>query len=291
MAVDTEEQPIDTGAMDEAAFNEAAEEAFLSTERPTNAANPVATQVIEKAAELEPSKAEPTQEPVTPEFAQIPLSEWQEMVKLKQMVGKLDQGFGTLGQLQQVIKEMQSRTPAGQAVEVSDEDLAEMKAEFPELAEMQKKAWNRVVSRMGVTGTAAPAPELDMDGIVRTVTKRLAIQRLERDHKDWDTIRTSEAWDKWLDTQPHEFVNRVRSSVDPDFISTELTRYKDETTPKADKKPAPKDTKPSDRTARLTGAVVPRGVTPAGNASHDDDNGFSSAWDGEAKKIGLGLMR
>ena len=41
--------------------------------------------------------------------------------------------YGKLGGLERVIKQLQESTPAGQAIEVGDKDLEELKEEFPDL--------------------------------------------------------------------------------------------------------------------------------------------------------------
>ncbi len=66
---------------------------------------------------------------------------------LKQQLSK---AFGTMGNMQQLINQVRSQTPAGAVVEITDEDFAELKEDFPELAGHTRAALERILKRANV---------------------------------------------------------------------------------------------------------------------------------------------
>ena len=244
----------------------------------------------ETPAPVEPQAVEvsPAPEPPAPKYVQLTEAEHADLLKLKSMMGKLDEGFGTLGNIHQIVKHLQSTY--GQTVEATDEDLAELRADFPELAEMTKKAFNRVLGR--IKRTASTAPSIDPDTMATQIETRLltrqqhaANESLSDDHPNWAEIvgaQDSETpFRTWAATQSSPFQARLWSSNDPAFLSRTLTRFKTETTPV----PKATPTKPNERTQRLTAAVTPRGVAPA--SAPPEESGFAEGFRSESKRLGL----
>jgi transketolase len=60
---------------------------------------------------------------------------------------KFDTAFGQMGSLKQTIDRISKENLPGQA-QVSEEDFAELKAEFPELADMYIKGLNKALPKM-----------------------------------------------------------------------------------------------------------------------------------------------
>jgi hypothetical protein len=244
--------------------------------------------------------AEPVPEPVTPKYAQITEDQLADLLKMQGKMGKLDEGFGTLGNLKQRLEQIQAQTTDGKAIEVTDEDMADLKAEFPEFADLTKKVLAKVMGKFKGTGQAAP---VDTEALIaqaetRAETRILKnIQReagedLEVDHPNWRKLVWGDQDDgktefkdvktpftAWLATQPEPVQHRLRNSNNADFLSKQLTRFKTETAAKP--APAPK---PNERTARLTASVAPKGVAPAG--SPPEENSFGSGFRQEMKNMG-----
>ncbi len=139
-----------TDAQVDAAF---AEGFGPSTDTPTE--QPELAENAEPAPEVPPI-------PV-PEYVQVTKQQLEQFqsnaTKVQEITAALEQRFGTafgkIGGLERTLKELQTATPAGQAVQIDDKDFAEMEADFPELAKMSKAALGRILSRLKGTGTPA----------------------------------------------------------------------------------------------------------------------------------------
>lgn len=70
--------------------------------------------------------------------------------------------------VQQAIEKVRAETPAGMTVEITDEDFAEMAADFPELAKTSRAALEKIFKKANVRGTAS-----DPDAINKAVDARL----------------------------------------------------------------------------------------------------------------------
>lgn len=268
------------------------------TETPAETPPPV----TEPKVETEPPKTEAPTEPVTPEpeFVQLTKADYDDLLKLKGKMGKLDEGFGTLGNLKQLIDQM--RTTDGKAVEVTFEDLKEIMDDaegFPILGKQLVPVLNRILSRV-----KAGAASVDTDAIISQAETRLserqrneAHEDLVLDHPDYRTVvwedqdgkvtfdQLDTKFTRWLKTQPESDQRRVHSN-NPAYLSRLLSRFKEAgTVPAAPTPPATPPPKPNERAQRLAAAVAPRGVTPAGSPPEDD--GFSSGFKSEFKQMGL----
>jgi hypothetical protein len=290
--VPTEEQldAVKTAAFAEGFKDESTETPIVSDEPPT----PVVTEPIETA---------PAIEPVLPKYAQITEDQLADLLKLNNKVGKLDEGFGTLGNIKQRIEQLDARQTAdGKPVEVTDEDMADLKAEFPEFADLTKKVLAKVVAKMRGPGQApvdmealvSQAEARAEDRVLRTIRKE-ADADLQSDHPDWrktvwgdqDDGKTEfkdvkTPFTAWLATQPDSTRQRILDSNNAEFLSRQLTRFKQETAEKP--KPNAPAQKPSERTARLAASVSPRGVAPAG--SPPEENSVASGFRQEMKAMG-----
>jgi hypothetical protein len=269
-----------------------------STETPTEPETPAATATPET-----PVTEPPVPEPVTPKYAQLTEDQLAGLLKLEGKMGKLDEGFGTLGHLKQMIQQIQSQTTEGKAVEVTDEDMADLKAEFPEFADLTKKVLAKVVGKLKGTGSAS----IDTETLITQAETRAetrvfkkiqqdADSDLQLDHPDWrktvwgdqDDGKTEfkdvkTPFTAWLATQPEPVQHRIRNSNNPDFLSKQLTKFHEET---AKPKPAaPTPTKPNERTARLTASVAPKGVAPSGTPP--EDNSMAAGFRQEMKNMGM----
>jgi hypothetical protein len=257
------------------------------------------------AAPVVPAPTEPETEPVPPKYAQITEDQLADLLKLNSKVGKLDEGFGTLGNIKQRIEQLDARqTGDGKPVEVTDEDMADLKAEFPEFADLTKKVLAKVVAKMRGPGHAAPVDTEALVSQAETRAEAKVFQRirkeadadLQSDHPNWrkdvwgdqDNGKTEfkdvkTPFTAWLSTQPDSTRQRILDSNNAEFLSRQLTRFKQDTAgkpPVHDSAP-----KPNERTARLTASVSPRGVAPAG--SPPEENSMAAGFRQEMKNMGM----
>jgi hypothetical protein len=244
-------------------------------------------------------------EPPVPEvkYAQVTEDQLSELLKLQGKMGKLDEGFGTLGHLKQMVQQIQAQNADGKPIEVTDDDMADLKAEFPEFSDLTKKVLAKVVGKLkGTGGHAAP---VDTEAIVAQAEARAearVFEKIQKDaeadlrseHPDWrqtvwgdqDDGKTAfkdlkTPFTAWLEKQPEPIRRRIVNSNNPDFLSKQLTRFKEETA----EKPRVPTPKPNERTARLAASVTPKGVAPSG--SPPEENSMASGFRQEMKNMGM----
>jgi len=237
-------------------------------------------------------KAEPVAEPV---YAKITQADYEKLLAAANEVGtlkvessrNLDKAFGKIGQMQQLVDQLKAATAPGAAVTVSEEDFAELAAEYPDLAKLQVKGMNALLSKMKATGTgeaAAPspvvaAPAVDPETVIQQAEQRieqkLELKRFARKHPDWQAVVNGPDFKDWIAKQPADVQKGYQESWDSDVTIPILDSFK------AAQKAAKPDPTPavSTRQQRLTSAVPPRGTGGhAPKASEEDEflAGFNS---------------
>jgi len=242
------------------------------------------------AATTTPDAEEVVQEEVqqeeTPvEYVQLSRQEVDELKAYGQQMNDLraenkrlfDTAFGKIGGLQQGVQQMlerkQAETPQGQAIEITDEDIAELK-DFPELANGVRSAINKAAAKMRGTGQNFDPSIIDqrlnpaLDTFQEAQNKQIEVRLLTRQHRDWRNVTASPEWQEWLGKKPEEFVRQLSDTWDADFIGDAIDEFKSAQKPKANTK----------RQSVLEAAVAPKS---SGNASRtrseidDFEAGFS----------------
>jgi len=242
--------------------------------------------------------AAPAAAPAAPEYVQITKEEFEGLKASAAAVEELrttltqnsDKAFGKIGGIERLIRELQNTTPAGEAVELSEEDMAEFAAEYPELATMQRTVFNKALSKIKLRGTGTGeafdpakleemvAPRIDtaLKGVDDRVEYLVESRLLSREHPDWREVvdagkpDSKNAYRTWLATQPAEYQKLVNSTFDSSVISEALTKFKAAEKAKATA---------SQRQSRIDAAVTPRGVGGHAAAPSEDDDfneGFRS---------------
>lgn len=227
-----------------------------------------------------------------PEYVQITKKEWDEVRskataidEIKAATGKqLDTAFGKIGGIERLVNQLQQQTPNGQAVEITEDDFAELKAEWPEVADMSLKGFNRVLSKL--KGTGNPTATIDVD---KLVSERVAPEiekvrqeyrseitdlRLSAHHKDWNQVINSQDFMAWEKTLPAEEQQKFLSSSDPEYVAEVITKFK-----AAKQAASEKSRKNSTRQELIEAAVTPRGTgghAPAPSEDDEFDAGFKS---------------
>lgn len=260
-----DEQPVETDAQATTDF-----EAELGTQ-PTEVTPPV-----EPAA---------TPEPVAPEleFVQVSRQDYEQFrtsaTKIQEVSAALEKltgtTYGRIGGLERALKERQAETPAGQAITLTDEDFAEMTAEFPEFASMQRKTMERILSKLKGTG----APAFDDAKLGELVHSRLSpeVQKIREESSmdlmdslepDWRTLVNSPEYQGWMAQQSQEYQKQIAETWKPAVLRQSISKFRTDTKPVTAKPPAPKGN-------RFATAVVPRGAgghTPSSSTEEDDFN-------------------
>lgn len=253
------------------------------TNAPTATPEPVTLENDDAPAGAPTPEDTPAAEPApppAPEYVQITKDQFDTLMRqagevdnLKALPNQMDKAFGKIGNVERFLKEFQ----AGGNVEVSDEDFAEMREQYPELAEFQMKGLKRVLSKIKGSGAAAP----DAAAIEKIVSERLPELRQETINialdavlPAWDEEVKTDAFAKWLEQQPDD-VKALELSPKPRDAARLLSKFAQfKATPPAP--PAPPAV--SRRAAAVAAAVTPRSSGAATPAAPTEDDEFNAGF-------------
>jgi hypothetical protein len=196
-----EETAAATAAAFEAGFNDDEDNGSRATETPPEP----------EALAPEPS---PTPAPSpAPEYVQVTKEDWDrvsqtaaKITEIEATVGKMrDTTFGKIGGLERTLATLQQQTPSGAAVELSDEDFAEMKAEYPELSELTRNAVNKALGRLKGTGGAPVDTKVIATEVREAVQSEVIDSTLDAIlDGDWREEVKKPAYAEWFKTQDAE---------------------------------------------------------------------------------------
>lgn len=256
--------------------------------------------VIAPKIEVKPEpKPEPKPAPKAPvaKFVQITQEQFDSLQaaagKTTAIEGQLSKAFGTIGDMQQIVRKLQSATPAGQPVEMPKTAFAKLRKDFPELADLMADDMADLLKGMRGTATpetaAATAPDPEaLSKLVSATTIKLEVEALEDAHPKWREIvgavdsegrhDPNNAYRKWLATQDATYQAKINSTNSSTVIARSIDKFM------ASKKAAPvrvapkTNPKAAARLNRIRGAVQPRGdggqPAPAKTADDDFREGF-----------------
>lgn len=248
-----------------------------------------------------PEPAEAAQEPAPPpKLAQITEEQYADLLaraaavdELKAELGKkVDTAFGKIGEVNRLIASLQQSTPAGEAISLNDDDLAELSSEFPEIAAMTAKGLNRVLSRLKGTGGASPDIESlvqqrlapVMESLPTRVEAMVSEKLLAKEHGDWRAIvgkpDEKTEYREWLSKQPTEYQKTVSETYDSVVIGESLTRFKAEQAKAqaAAEEARKKAEAANQRKSRFEAAATPRGMPGNTPMESDETAGFRAAF-------------
>lgn len=256
---------------------------------PTPADEPTALEpVVTPAAEGAESTPAVAAEP---EYVQITKQEWNDVLSRATAIDEIkaeskkqhDTAFGKIGGLQQTLDRLQSQTQAGKPVEITEEDVADLAAEYPDLGALHLKVLQKVAAKMRGTGAAFDSNQMN-DLVSQRVTAALeadrqqrAIEALTEAHEDWQTVQGTPEFKAWKEANAATLKDSkgmpIDDSWDTKFIAKQLTVFKDS------RKPAVATTAPAPKSKRFQEAITPRGtggLTPGPNPDDEFNAGFNS---------------
>lgn len=186
-----------------------------------------------------------------PKMAQIPEDEYRKLLdgvaRIDEINGALEKQFGTafgkIGGIERVLDQLKSSAPAGGKIELSKDVVADLAAEFPEMAELQYKTLQKLVD---VLNARPPAPEVpvasqpspvvvDEAAIEKRVRRTIAEETLDMFDEKWrETIGLPDEknvipnteFRQWLKTQPKEYAARVESTYSAAVLTDALSKFK-----------------------------------------------------------------
>lgn len=247
------------------------------------------TPPVETAKVVEQTPAEPVAEPPAapapapvpekPKYARVLQSDFDNLkaaagkvASLESQVARMNQTLGDTAQLEQrIVEKVKSLTPAGLTVDLSDEDFADLAAEFPELAKHTRSTLERVFKKAGVRGTGpteSPSiKEEDFDKGIDKALQRREAAALVKAYPEWSTIvgqvdlskgeKPSETneFRQWLGRQSAEYQKEINDTDSPAEVRSAIDKFM------ASKTAAPTPTAKPDRGA-VRRAIVEDAVTP-----------------------------
>lgn len=224
------------------------------------------------------------------------LSSAQSVEELKAaMETRFGSAFGKMGGLERTIKELQAGTAAGEAVELTDADLAELTKEFPDVAVHVSTGLKRILSRIkGTKGTPAFDPETVKPIATEVILQRQReseIEELTENHPNWNEVigpvGTKTPYREWLGQQPGAYQALVANSWRASTVGRSIERfeaYKEQEAKKAEAAEKAKGKRnPSSTATRaeiLAEAVNQRG-TPGFESGKSADDEFNEGFTGK----------
>lgn len=190
--------------------------------------------------------------------------------------------FGKIGGLERTLKQLQEGTPSGQAVTLSVDDMEEMKADFPELADMTVKGLNRALSKLRGTGGSSVDPAQLGQLVkqeVQVVKEQLALEAADIHMPGWRETVKSPDFKSWLTTQPAEYQENILNTWKPSELNGSIQKF--------NQAKQAKPTKPAgNRREQLEEGLTPRGIGghATGSSGEDDFVGGYKAVAGFAHK-------
>jgi hypothetical protein len=265
-----------------------------STEQPPAAAP--AAKKDDKAPAAPAGKAPAAAAAPAPKYVQITEEQF---AKFEAALGKTEEfekqfskAFGTMGDMQKIMRGLQAQTPKGTTVKLPPGVFDEMKKDFPELGDKFESAMTAIMK--GMEGTGGPSAEINTEAFEKQLEARvlkLAAEELADEFPDWQKIvgavdttkgETPDAanpFRKWLATKPQEYQDRINGTNSSGVITRAIRTFKSETKA-APPAPAPKPNgQAAARATRIQEAVRPKGDGghPPGTSADDEfESGFKT---------------
>jgi hypothetical protein len=247
---------------------------------------------VAKGDDPEPKKADaqPAEQPAVPKpkYARVTEEQWAESAKrTESLQQQLFKAFGTLGDMQKVVKSLQSDTPRGQKVEIPKDAFAEMEKDFPELARQVRAGVE--ASLRGTSGTGPSNAQVDPEAMQKAVaeyTTKIEVEALEDAYPDWREIvgavditkhapDATNAYRKWLAGKDAAYQAKINGTQSAAVIARSIQAFQADT-----KSPQAVSQKAQMRAVRVADAIQPRGDggPPAASKTENDDfeEGFKS---------------
>lgn len=227
-----------------------------------------------------------------PKMMQVPEEEYRKLLdgvaKIEGIESALEKQFGTafgkIGGIERVLDQLKSSAPAGGKIELSEEVVADLAAEFPEMAKLQFKTLQKLVDTINTASpaqvsAAQPSPVVvDEAAIEKRVRRAIAEETLDEFDAKWretiglpnkDNVIPDTPFRQWLKKQPKEYADRVISTYSAPVLTDALSKFK------AAQAKAQGRREVLDAAVEVTGSG---GQAPAAGLSDNDefDEGFKS---------------
>jgi hypothetical protein len=249
-----------------------------------------------KPADASPAKrpdpaATPPEDPAPVEHVQVTRKEWEEVRAAAARTASYDsqfsKAFGTLGQIQKILNDQKTQTPAQTAAAVRKIDIPasafqEMSRDFPELATQVQAAMQAALS--GIPLGASDADPAELERRLSEYHAKREVKLLASEFPNWredvGAVGLDEQPDpnhpfrKWLSGKPADYQVRVNEAESADIIGRAIRLFRRETTASA----KPTATRDTARAERIAAAVQPRGDRAGAAPANTAEDAFASGY-------------
>lgn len=177
---------------------------------------------------------------------------------------------GRVGELVRSMKQSQPSSTEAPARKADAPKLTRTGTDYPELAESLAED---LAALLPQSHDPVKVEELVQARLHEALEKRdqqQAVKELKREHKDWETVVVSADFNLWLQGQPEAKQAEFASTWDPDVVGGYLSQFKTHSESLAKRR--------QHTTARLEGAVAPRGDGGASTSKLPDSAGLSAGF-------------
>lgn len=264
------------------------------TETPGSTAEAQPSEGAESQPEAPPTGEEPAAPAAeaapaeTPEYVQITRAQFDDIMRKSSEVDNLkanlqqtaDKVYGKIGGVERILKDLREQ-PAGQPLKLSEEDFAELKAEFPDLAALHIKGMQRMLDKLPLRGAAVDPGTIEKVVQESTATVRTDVINSRLDEivdGNWEEEVKKPEFDEWLNKQPDD-IKALADSASLRDASRMLRLYKaHRDAPVREPTPAPAPAASPTRSRVLAAAVAPKGTVGKPAVSPSDDDEFNAGF-------------
>ena len=214
---------------------------------------PATVKTVEKPAEAAPVAEKTPAVPVVdaaPAVKHVQLTQEQfdsimgTVTKTAALETQLNKLNGSFGNMHQIVEALKAATPKGVAVEIPDDVIDDMKADYPELADQMLKVLRKALAGKVGTGTVEKKEEVKTTSvdpetvgkIVKDENERREIDALNDDHPTWreivgivdkdgNLLDPNNPFRAWLAKQPPAYQTKVNTARRASTISKAIDAF------------------------------------------------------------------
>ncbi|MDE1943676.1 MAG: hypothetical protein KGI47_11110 [Betaproteobacteria bacterium] len=232
---DADASLVDAEAALSAGFEESASPTASPTETPATQGAQTETPAGSTATDT-PAAASTDAAAATPKYVQLTEEEAAALRSRAQMVDEIQASmtkqfgtaFGKMGGFERTLKQLQDQLQNGnglQPLEISREDLAQLKEQYPDLADAIASDLKTVLGKAGrgvnqeqIQGLVQQSVDALLPTVEASVTRRLEMRQLNKAVPDWEATLKSAEFGTWFAAQPTDYQTRSRASEESDVV-------------------------------------------------------------------------
>ena len=146
--------------------------------------------------------------------------------EVAEMKAQVRSANGRIGALNDLLHKANEKKAEGKPAALTTVEMRRMKEAYPELAEDLSADINEALANLKSTAQ-------DPDEFARLVDERVAKaahemrkETLAERHPDWEDVKKSESFWKWMDALPEADRTAIQTSASPTFVASKLDVFK-----------------------------------------------------------------